>query len=326
MKRWLLLSLLSVTASLTAHAAEKAPQPLVLPPGFAASDFELTPLPKPATQTQIIKLRHADAAFLASLLDPKTYPPAPQTDDLCAFAWPKPGQAVASPYTQPVFAIPEGIESWKPLPEQNAIQAQGTPEALAVFRSVIEHLDVPRQRVEIEADLYSVSAENLPQIAGLFRVNGQDLNAALLSRGDGQHQSFGSLLAFFGSGQKTLLAEAVKAGHLKFLNTQRNTVFNNWAACVGSQVASAVQASQINMSVTPIINGDGTITLLMHFRSLHTTPGDNKTTTSMTDTAAIVRDGDTVAFLTSPNATQPGWIYVLTPRILHQTSAATTDK
>jgi hypothetical protein len=270
--------LLAALACCSVALAEAGKVPAAVP--------EQAPLP---AQKAIIELRFVAPEKMVNWLE----------------ALPKEGAKLAQPY--PVMEMPSSIKELKALPAQNAIEAHGTATALNALRQIVKLLDVPQQFVAVEAAFYSISRGALESLVPPPR------EVAPNPQNDFK-------LGFLGRNESQAFHRALRDGQAKLLSEEKRRSLNNEAVVFESKLETGklTEAMWSKLSVTPTLNGDGTITVLMQpeLRKVNW-PADRpipSTFTKTVHTIAIVRDFDSLilTFLPHPEEPQQRLVYVLT--------------
>ncbi|RYX81831.1 hypothetical protein EON83_22455 [bacterium] len=225
--------------------------------------------------------------------------------------------------------MPEGVTRIVAVDPQNALLVFGTPEGAAKLANTIRFLDRPLRQVEIEAQFLSISTSDASNYGFDFSTSRGNFSAS----STGNAASSGGLqLGFFRGNFDARIAASVASGKAKVLTAPRVTAINNLTASLtqvtqipirlntNTTIANNGIANQnseslffisttIGLQVTPTINNDDTVTVLMQ-PTLTTagTPnsdGDQTFTQQTVQTIANVRDGETIALggLRSTNIT-----------------------
>ena len=294
MNRW--VSLIAMVAFCGAARADEAKAPPAIP--------ELVPAVK---RPEVFKLRWIEPGLLAHWLDPQRYPLPPGREAPCL----PPNRSrldFKPPLKASLFALPEGLEWWQPDEEQKAIAALGTPQALQELRRLIEYLDVPLRRVELEATLYKIERAAIDgRVLKDFRT--------VSNLGPFETITAESVMVYGYPGLRERLDELVRAGQAARFEQPRHAIINNFTACLEWSESRDVEVkipeamapfrvkltTRCTLNVTPTINGDQTITLLWmpNFQVIASeSPGMAQPTapvaSKQTQTVAILRDGDSV--------------------------------
>jgi type II secretory pathway component GspD/PulD (secretin) len=220
-----------------------------------------------------------------------------------------------------VFQLPEGVDRIVAVDPQNALLVFGTAEGVRELQDTIAILDRPLRQVEIEAQFVTVSTADSRNFGIDFSTAQGNFNAS--NTGFASPASQGSFQVGFvrGNFQATLNALLTK-NRAKLITAPRVTAINNLTASLFSTTSrpliltTAVQGGGLNggqaqgqnliyiesntgLTVTPTINNDDTITVLMQPQvEQQTLLADIQApllTRQELETIANVRDGDTIA-------------------------------
>ncbi len=223
------------------------------------------------------------------------------------------------------FELPGEIERIVAIDPQNVILvAGGTQADIEALQKIIDVLDKPLRQVEIEAQFVTVSTSDSRQFGIDYSTSrgNFDFNTNGFAPGNGP----GTIQVGFVRGNFQAQLTALKSqNRAKVLTAPRVTAINNLTAMIQSQQSRPVilntignsggvlgggtniQAdnlvyitTSIGLQVTPTINGDDTITVLMQPQLQSQTPLDSANgapiiDSNMVQTIANVRDGDTIA-------------------------------
>jgi type II secretory pathway component GspD/PulD (secretin) len=222
-----------------------------------------------------------------------------------------------------VFQLPEGIESMSAIDPQNALLVRGTPEGIAQLEEIISLLDRPLRQVEIEAQFVTVSTND----SKAFGIDFSSSNGPfrLDTTGRAPQPADGSItLGFVRNNFRATLSALTAQGKAKTVSSPRVTAINNLTASLQSQSITPVIlttttdisngqggvntrtaqtpvfiSSTIGLTVTPTINNDDTVTVVMQPEVTLQTPVTGQIIPNIEsntlDTIANVRDGDTIA-------------------------------
>lgn len=261
---------------------------------------------KQLATTRQIRIKNVESALMAWWLDPARNPAPLEFKNA-----EKTEVSLAKP-----FVLPIGVESLTALDAQNLLVVVATDTGFAELQKLVEFLDKPLQKIEIEAQFVEISTAD----SRAFRF---DLKASestpkisqpriLFPRGD-----FGATLTAL-----------INANRAKVLAAPRVTTMNNLPASVQIAPTHFVQIGVVTNEgkiegldrltetgtnkfsvglttkflVTPTVNNDGTITLLLSFsRAVQTSKAGEIETVSEQKieglaSVANVRDGETLAF------------------------------
>lgn len=221
-----------------------------------------------------------------------------------------------------VFQLPEGVDQVVAIDPQNALLVFGTDEGVRELQDTIAFLDRPLRQVEIEAQFIAVSTADSNNFGidyntsqGNFNANA---NGFALTPGAGS-SSFA--VGFVRNNFQATLRALVAKNRAKLITAPRVTAINNLTASliqttstpfilstavqgggIGGGVAQGQQAftvdTSIGLIVTPTINNDDTVTVLMQPQLQNQTPtnlGIPATSSQSLQTIANVKDGETIA-------------------------------
>jgi hypothetical protein len=229
------------------------------------------------------------------------------------------GQGAAGGGGQGIFQLPEGIESLVAIDPQNALLVLGTPEGIQQLEQIIGFLDRPLRQVEIEAQFVTVSTSDARAFGidftssnGPFRLNttGRAPNAAAgsISIGFVRNNFRATLNALQSQGKsKTVAAPRVTAiNNLTaslFSTSATPFILESQSSGIGGQVGTQQNliyiTTSVGLSVTPTINNDDTVTVVMQPQVQTQAPPTGELPPAITsqtiNTIANVRDGDTIA-------------------------------
>lgn len=213
----------------------------------------------------------------------------------------------------------QGVDSIIAVDPQNALLVYGTEQGVRALETIIQYLDRPLRQVEIEAQFVNVTTTDATQFGidfnsanGPFTVNSSGNTATTPPAG-----SF-SVGFVRGNFQATLQA-LIRQDRAKIVNSPRVTAINNLTATlfsstttpviltssqggIGGQVGQSQNligiTTSIGLTVTPTINNDDTITVVMQpvvSTQNPTALGVPQVFTQTVQTVANVKDGDTIA-------------------------------
>ncbi|RYG70983.1 hypothetical protein EON80_06180 [bacterium] len=220
-----------------------------------------------------------------------------------------------------VFQLPEGVDRIVAIDPQNALLVFGTDEGVRELQDTIAFLDRPLRQVEIEAQFVTVSTADSRNFGIDFQTAQGNFNAN--NNGFASETTQGSVQVGFvrGNFQATLNALMTR-NRAKLITAPRVTAINNLTAELFSDtqrpiiLTTAVQGGGLNggqaqgqnliyittsigLTVTPTINNDDTITVLMEPQlQAQTVLADISApliTSQSVRTIANVRDGDIIA-------------------------------
>jgi len=219
-----------------------------------------------------------------------------------------------------VFELPEGVDSITAVDPQNALLVFSTAEGFQRLQDIVNFLDLPLRQVEIEAQFVSVNTSDINALGidyqtsnGPFTVNATGFQPGAPSTG-GSFQ-----LGFVRGNFQASLRALLQQNRAKVVTAPRVTAINNLTATLTSQTSTPVvtvstqagiggniaQGQNVNfittgigLTVTPTINNDDTITVVMQpqvqQQSLSAGGLAPSVTSQSVQTVANVRDGDTI--------------------------------
>ena len=220
------------------------------------------------------------------------------------------------------LTLPEGVEEVVAVDPQNvllvALNEENGEEGLRRLLDIINILDRPLRQVEIEAQFVQVTSGKVSNFGIDFTTSQGNFSANNSGFATDGNISVGFVRGNF---QATLAAE-LSANRAKIVSAPRVTAINNLTASIVSQTSRPVVLTntavgiggqvgveqdlifidtQVSLTVTPTINNDDTVTVLMQpqFESqgvgTAATLGVGVVSSNQVDTVANVRDGDTIA-------------------------------
>ncbi|HEX8551118.1 MAG TPA: hypothetical protein VF681_06125 [Abditibacteriaceae bacterium] len=220
---------------------------------------------------------------------------------------------------QGIFQLPEGIESLVAIDPQNALLVLGTPDGIQQLEQIIGFLDRPLRQVEIEAQFVTVSTSD----ARAFGIDFTSSNGPfrLNTTGRAPNPAAGSIsIGFVRNNFRATLNALQNQGKSKTVAAPRVTAINNLTASlfstsatpfilesassgIGGQVGTQQNliyiTTSVGLSVTPTINNDDTVTVVMQPQVQTQAPPTGELPPAITsqtiNTIANVRDGDTIA-------------------------------
>jgi len=215
------------------------------------------------------------------------------------------------------FQLPEGVESIVAIDSQNVLLVYGTEEGVREMESIISILDRPVQQVEIIAQFVSVTNTD----ARSFGIDYSMSNGPFTGQSNGLSSGTGTFsLGFVKGNFQAKLNALVTQRRAKAIQSPRVTTLNNLTADVSftsstpfiltsaeSNLGGGTSEGQegfvletgIFLTVTPTINADGTITMMMEpevqIQDAPTASGIPGFSTQNIRTVANIEDGDTIA-------------------------------
>ncbi|MGI4790714.1 MAG: sigma-70 family RNA polymerase sigma factor [Janthinobacterium lividum] len=197
--------------------------------------------------------------------------------------------------------LPVGVSKIQSLPAQNAIAVTATPAGLAKVQEIIRRLDVEPRQVLIQS--------------GFARVSDAQLKAAGINFADDPRNETRLKPTF------VCYTSSVPAVQLLQAQTQPRTVIQAPDITTINNITATVQISETTplgkeivqkLTVTPLINSDGTVTLVLH---PVLTEGDVKHEVAATRT---IKNGSTEIIsmpLVAPEAVGENMLFFVTPTI-----------
>ena len=277
---------------------------------------ETPTLTKPESQTYSVPIRNVKASLMAYWLDPANHELpielGPATPEQTHQARPNKG----------VFQLPTGVTRIVAVDPQNTLLVFGTPEGVQQLRSTITFLDRPLRQVEVEAQFVQMKSSELKA----FGLGAKpEFNSPQLNR----------MAGFVRGNFSAHLADLVAAGKATSLSSPRVTAINNLTASISQNLTTPVEigvrdatgtlrpledgnflegaplllSSDLKLDVTPTINNDDTITVLLETGTTRRLVTNGATTVSAANkfpalgeqkdsslkTIFNVRDGETIA-------------------------------
>ncbi len=223
-----------------------------------------------------------------------------------------------------VFQLPTGVDRIIAVDPQNALLVQGTAEGLANLRTIIGFLDRPLRQVEIEAQFVSITTNATAAFGIDFTTARGNFNSNSFGLQPPVGGTVGGIQVGFVRGNfQASLAALQAANRAKILTAPRVTAINNLTATLSQTLSQPIQLTttvsnnnlggnqtatnnsifyintSISLTVTPTINNDNTITVLMTPQLSTSTFGAGATAPTVTQqrlvTIANVEDGGTLA-------------------------------
>jgi len=223
--------------------------------------------------------------------------------------------------TGQVFELPEGIEAMTAVDAQNALLIRGTAAAVEELQSIIDLLDQPLRQVEVEAQFVTLTTSESKSLG----INFNAANGPFSVNATTGTPAGNFVLGYVGRNFQATLGAALNNTRGKTIAAPRVIAINNLTASIFTTVTNTVLLNQsainpgddnsviataqvpfqittsIGISVTPTINGDGTITVLMQpeVSTQNIIEGSTspipQVSRQQIQTVAIVNDGDTIA-------------------------------
>jgi len=227
------------------------------------------------------------------------------------------------------FGLPEGVEQIVAVDPQNAILVYGTEAGLRQVETIVKYLDKPIAQVEIEAQFVEVDPADMVTL-GIDWNGAQNgpfptgITGLAPAPGPG---AFG--IGYVRGNLQAALKQMVAGGKAKVISAPRVTAMNNFPASVYTSTAVPVVVglkdaegnfrelingasppagaqqfyltTNFGFTVTPTINNDGTVTVVMQPASVvQLSRGNDKEhslplATQTVQTIANIKDGDTIA-------------------------------
>jgi type II secretory pathway component GspD/PulD (secretin) len=213
----------------------------------------------------------------------------------------------------------QGVESIIAVDPQNTLLVYATEEGYNRLNNIVQLLDRPLRQVEIEAQFVQVSATS----ARAFGIDFSSSNGPFTVNGGaaGPAESGGLSIGFVRNNFRATLNALVNQNRAKIVTAPRVTAINNLTATlqssfnqpilltntttgIGGQVGQNTNITYITtttgLTVTPTINNDDTITVVMQPQvstpQLITLGGQQvpQITQQVVQTVANVKDGDTI--------------------------------
>lgn len=286
--------------------------------------------------TREIVIKNVLPSVMAWWLDPKNHPTPVQFQTA-----EHPKSADINAALEPVSAWLQGVDRLIAIDPQNILLVSGTPAGVAEIKKMVAFFDKPLRHVEVQAQFVTVQ----PQKLGEFGIQFGDSNA--VPNGDTSRMQLG----FVRSNFQATLSKLVAQNQAKIITAPRVTAINNLTANLDSfsplpgtlglkdeagkftSLGSSI-GTHLHLGVTPTINNDDTVTILMSTAITLQLSGDTgKNFISAPDPGveSIInaRDGDTIAlvgykprFLPAPNSepqtSVPNLVIFVTTRIVRR--------
>ena len=275
-------------------------------PGAAKPAPKIAPAPLDAANWRAIRVRNARPSMLAYQIDPAH-------NALPAF-FNVPG-SLADQLRQSESEIkriaPHGVFSALQLAaadEQNLLFVAGDAEQIAQLQEFVAILDQPARTVELEAQLVELGAKDAEQF-GLAR-DAATANAPAVAVSPPGAFSLGFVRDDF----QTRLNDLVANNRARVISTQPQNIINNSSLAVSLRTGpidntganqykmpvAPAEGTDTILTLTPTINGDNTITILINTAIL---PANGES--SGLTTIANLRDGQTIALAGLPASAFP---------------------
>lgn len=266
-----------------------------------------------------IRVQYSRPSLLAYWLDP-TNNELPAFVNMPGFLQTK--RAVSAPRRAPEekrvrgpFDLPDGVHL-APADEQKLLFVAAKDDVnFAQIRELVDILDQPMRSVEIEAQIVELPATELKQFGIDFSTARGNFDAATAKIATeavpGAFQ-----IGFVRNDFQERLDKLIEAGTAKALSTQPLILINNMSQSVSLRSGpidntganqyklptTPKEGNDTILTLTPTINGDDTITVLMNIERL-----PKEAMRRGLETVVNVRDGDTIALggLSSPLIPRP---------------------
>jgi len=246
-----------------------------------------------------IKLKNLTPTMIALMLaPPRDVEPDPEAGRLYTKAeidaLIKNGPQPADPNAKPerklkpvsVWELPSGVESITPDDTSGVLQVRGTAEGIGRVRQIVEFLDVPLRRVELEVQAVSLNKSDSQGFGVDWTGQGPPM-LGVLRRADYRQK----------------VQELVEANRASLLLDARVVAVNNLPSGLSSGTFNGQPqiVPAFEMELVPTINNDNTITVVM--QSAVTMPRTREVKAAVENappasaklqTVANVRDGDTI--------------------------------
>lgn len=237
---------------------------------------------------RLIKIKNVPSAFVAYQLDP-AHNPRP----VVLRAADKTMEAKGA------FELPDGITEIVSVDPQNVLLVVGgSDEDIRRLQELIDVLDQPMRQVELEAQFVELSAED----AKTFGIDFSRDKAAVLREKKEKETPMAIQIGFVRNNFTARLNALIAAGKGKIIAAPRVTAFNNLSATMEVKVEIGTLSDGkrtftfepvgAKLTMTPTINGDDTITLLLNAGGKD---GGKDGAESGTNFIVNLRDGDTIA-------------------------------
>lgn len=273
----------------------------------------LVPMREPANRQRLIKIKNVPSATIAYMLDPAHNPP--------------PVSLGAADKMPPKFSfdLPDGITQIVSVDPQNVLLvAYNSDEGIRRLQELIDILDQPMRQVELEAQVVEISAED----AKAFGIDFSRSETIAVRGISGQKTplgvNFGSIRNNFAARLNALIADK----RARVITAPRVTALNNLSAAMEMKIEIGTLSAGkrtftfepvgIKLTITPTINSDDTVTLLLDAVS-------KDGVESSAGAIINLRDGDTIAlgglsplFAPAGATASPNVLVFLTVRIIRR--------
>ncbi len=308
----------------------------------------------------VVRVRNVPARLMAFWLDPKNNP---LPDNIMEEATKKAeapvatSPRVAAPQSPPlgVFALPSGIERITANDARGALLILGTDEAVEKLQPTIAFLDQPLRQVEVEAQFVRVAASDTSAFGIDFTMPRGNFNTNGFSLTPPAKPATGMQIGFVRGNFQATLAALQKANRAEVVSAPRVTAINDLTAKVGAASFSPavigirnesgefvplldptaapqkdVPAPQIGVlrqfEVTPTINNNDTVTLLMSFSTTLQLQNGTQAPVALQVPAGLVsvvnvRDGETIAL----GGFDPSFVAAFSPQEQAKTAVGDTS-
>jgi type II secretory pathway component GspD/PulD (secretin) len=213
----------------------------------------------------------------------------------------------------------QGVDQIIAIDPQNALLVYGTEAGVRALENIVQFLDKPLRQVEIEAQFVSVNSNNTDEFGINFTSQNGPFTVAATPASTINARGGTFSLGFVRNNFQATLNSLVSRGRAKVVTAPRVTAINNLTASLQSStstpiVTTSTQAgiggqvgqqqnvnfitTSIGLTVTPTINNDDTITVVMQpqVSTQQAIPGSiaPRIVQQIVQTVANVKDGDTI--------------------------------
>ena len=310
----LLIAPLAATLLLGSSSAFAQPAPLLAP--MAAQKPALAPLDQ--TNWRAIRVKNQRPSMLAFQLDP-THNKLPAFWNMPWFpgmerVTQSPNNKTTEKRAKGPFDLPDNLRL-AAADEQNLLfVAGGSDDDIRRLQELVNILDQPMRQVEIEVQLVELPAEEAKQFGIDFSTSRANFDAATAGT-PGVAAVPGALqIGFVRNNFQQRLDDLVKAGKAKVISTTPLTFDNNTGRAISlrsgpidntganqnKRPTAPTEGSDTIVTLTPTINGDYTITILMATATL-----PKNINSAGLETVVNLRDGDTIALTGLPSFVFP---------------------